>query len=60
VRTYTANELQDLVDLAYARGLADGKNLAPDVRTTPPLLVELIDHPLDGGPKRSSGSCELP
>lgn len=48
MNTYTANQLQALVNAAYLRGYEDGK-LRRDDNPRPPHLYELLNHSPKGG-----------
>lgn len=45
MKIYTANELQAIVDMAYKRGLDDGRNRR-GYDPEPPRLSEIVDHPM--------------
>lgn len=44
MRVYTANELQALVEKAWAVGLQDGRTYAKDYEPEPPKLGDLHKH----------------
>lgn len=48
MKTYTANELQNLVNAAYAVGFDDAKNRR-DATPKPPALRELVRHSYASG-----------